>query len=142
MKKGRFLLMASFCGVLVSGAFDRSLAQSACGGVQDELDLTCVPLSGTLLMSLRFAPRADVLKVLHSSGENMSGGGLHFRSLGSNGGGSGDLLITFGANDRVSGIVATVDQGAGGATQMFNFSALRGRACGDLAGVPSCTAKQ
>lgn len=130
------LLIATLCS---SAAFDRSLAQGSCA-VGDEMDVTCVPLTGALLMSLRFAPRHDVLKALQSSGENMSGGGLHFRSVGS--GGSGELLLTFSTTDQVSGIVATVEQGPGGETRMFNFSALRGRACGDIPGVPSCTAKQ
>lgn len=88
-------------------------------------------------MGLRFAPRRAVVEALRSPGENMSGGALHYRSTG-----TGDLLVTFGPDDRVSGLVATVEQGTPGATRMFTFSALRGRACGDLAGVPSCDAKR
>ena len=130
------LLIAALC---VSAALDQSHAQASCSG-NDGLDVTCVPLTGALLMSLRLASRRKVVDALQASGETMSGGGLHFRSIGP--GGSGDLLLTFGAADQVSGIVATVRPKPGDATQMFTFSALRGRACGDIPGVPSCTAKR
>lgn len=142
MRTRKALLIAIICtSALLETGRDQSFAVDPCGNVRDDPDLTCVPITSGLLMSLRFAQRKAVVTALQSPGETMSGGALHYRSVGAASEGSGDLLITIGTDDRVSELVATVDQGSPGATQMFSFSAQRGRACGDLAGVPSCDAK-
>ena len=107
-------------------------------------DTSCVPLTGGLLMRLRSATRSQVIAALQAPGEAMAHDTLHFRSVAADGDaapGTGDLMVTFGPAGRVIGIVATIEQGPSAPTAMFSFSALKNRACGDLAGVPSCTAK-
>ena len=78
-------------------------------------DITCRAITEKLLLSLRYATKADVIKAMNVNGREIEDGErhiLHFLSNYSKGQrtGSGDVNFIFDADGRVSVITASVDR--------------------------------
>jgi hypothetical protein len=93
----------------------------------------CIKLTEPLLMSLRNASFEDVVQAMGVPGRLGTTGRLHFLSNYDNeqGAGSGEVAVSFGPDNRVVDIDATVEGGDGGAVILFVWTA-DGANCSDF----------
>jgi hypothetical protein len=93
----------------------------------------CIKLTEPLLLSLRNASFEDVEQAMGVPGRLGITGRLHFLSNYDNeqGAGSGELAVSFGPDNTVVDIDATVEGGNGGAVIVFTWTA-DGSYCSDF----------
>ncbi len=124
-------LATAFC--LFSTAAPAFADHSNCWGLgtddKSRPEITCEPLTETLLLSLRNATRAEVVKVMNARGREAEIG-LHYLSNSENY--SGDANFTF-EDDRVVIISALVSTTEGSKTLNFIWNSKLG-GCSDFPG--------
>ena len=135
--KGRLAAWCLAALLSVTPAFSASAQDSSCWTNPVDTPVSagfiCIKLTEPLLMSLRNASVADVEQAMGVPGRVGITGRLHFLSNynDEHGAGSGEVAVSFGPDDRVVDIDATVEGGDGGAIIVFVWTA-DGANCSDF----------
>ena len=130
------MVMTAVCAVGYSSAYADN---RACWGFgaddRERQDISCTALTERLLLSLRGASRADVLRAMNAQGRIIPNDGLHFASNYERGakGFGGDVNFYF-ENDRIINIVAEVDGPPGGPANIEFIWNARVIGCSDFPG--------